>query len=149
MSVGTRRQNIIILFLKEQFPFLGYINGNRTFTLDSHRPFICSVGVPERIREKNRLCPLHTTPFNGWRHFLNIVWTENLWQPSHMRKSWVFSYKRVRETCYPIWEKDGFSVTGVVRKTCYPILQRAGFSVTGLVGAMLSPHIRKGGGAGL
>jgi hypothetical protein len=42
MSVGTGRQNIIILFWKYQFHFREYINGNQTFILDSHRPFICS-----------------------------------------------------------------------------------------------------------
>ncbi len=40
MSVG---KNIIILFWKEQFHFWEYINGNQTFILDFHRPFLCSV----------------------------------------------------------------------------------------------------------
>jgi hypothetical protein len=44
MSIGSGRQNIIILFWKEQFHFWEYINGNQTFILDSHRPFICSAG---------------------------------------------------------------------------------------------------------
>jgi hypothetical protein len=43
MSVGTGRQNIIILIWKQHFHFWEYINGNQTFILDSHRPFICSV----------------------------------------------------------------------------------------------------------
>jgi hypothetical protein len=43
MSVGTGRQNIIILFWKEQFHFWEFINGSKTFILDSHRPFICSI----------------------------------------------------------------------------------------------------------
>jgi hypothetical protein len=43
MSVGTRRQNSIILFWKYQFHFWEYINGNQTFILDSHGHFICSV----------------------------------------------------------------------------------------------------------
>ncbi len=43
MSVGTGRQNIIILFWKYQFHFWEYKNGNHTFILDFHRPFICSV----------------------------------------------------------------------------------------------------------
>ncbi len=43
MSVGTGRQNIIILFWREQFHFWEYINGNQPFILDSHRSFICSV----------------------------------------------------------------------------------------------------------
>ncbi len=43
MSVGTGRQNIIILFWKKQFYFLEYINGNQVFILDSHQPFICCV----------------------------------------------------------------------------------------------------------
>jgi hypothetical protein len=38
MSVGIGRENIIILFRN----FLEYINGNQTFILDFHRPFICS-----------------------------------------------------------------------------------------------------------
>jgi hypothetical protein len=42
MSVGTRRQNIIIAY-----NFWEYINGKRTFKLDSHRPSICSV-FPEK-----------------------------------------------------------------------------------------------------
>jgi hypothetical protein len=42
MSVGTRRQNIIILY-----NFWEYINGKRTFKLDSHWPLICSV-FPEK-----------------------------------------------------------------------------------------------------
>jgi hypothetical protein len=43
MRVGTGRLNIIILFLKYQFHSWEYINGNQTFILDSHLPFICSV----------------------------------------------------------------------------------------------------------
>ncbi len=43
MSVGTGRQNIMIMFWKEQFHFWEYINVNQTFISDSHRPFICSV----------------------------------------------------------------------------------------------------------
>ncbi len=43
MSVGTGRQNIIIMFQKQQFHFWKYINGKQTFILDIHRPFICSV----------------------------------------------------------------------------------------------------------
>jgi hypothetical protein len=43
MRVGTRRQNIIILFWIEQFHFWEYINGNQTFIKDFHWPFICSV----------------------------------------------------------------------------------------------------------
>ncbi len=31
-----------------QFHFWEYINGNKTFTLDSHRPFICSEYKVER-----------------------------------------------------------------------------------------------------
>ncbi len=42
MSVGNGRQNIIILFWKYQFHFWENINGNQTFILDFHRPFICS-----------------------------------------------------------------------------------------------------------
>jgi hypothetical protein len=45
MSVGIERQNIIILFgnnVDAQLHFWEYINGNQTFILDSHRPFICS-----------------------------------------------------------------------------------------------------------
>jgi hypothetical protein len=45
MSVGTGRQNIMILFWKEQFHFWEYINGNQKFILDSHRPFICSANT--------------------------------------------------------------------------------------------------------
>ncbi len=43
MSVGTGRQNIIILFWKWQFHFWEYVNKNQPFTLGSHRPFICCV----------------------------------------------------------------------------------------------------------
>jgi hypothetical protein len=43
MSVGTGKQNIIILFWKSQFHFWENINGNQSFILDSHPPFICSV----------------------------------------------------------------------------------------------------------
>jgi hypothetical protein len=43
MSVGTGRQNIIILFWKYQFHFWEYINRNQTFILHSHRPFIFSI----------------------------------------------------------------------------------------------------------
>jgi hypothetical protein len=42
MSVGTGKQNIKIMFWKEQFHFWEYINGNQTFIWDFHRPFICS-----------------------------------------------------------------------------------------------------------
>ncbi len=47
MSVGIVRQNIYFYFGNNddaaQFPFWEYINGNQTFILDFHRPFICSV----------------------------------------------------------------------------------------------------------
>jgi hypothetical protein len=44
MSVGIWRPNILILFWEAaQFHFWEHINGNQTFILDSHRPFICSV----------------------------------------------------------------------------------------------------------
>jgi hypothetical protein len=43
MSVETGKQNIIILLLEITVSFLGNINGNQTFILDSHRLFICSV----------------------------------------------------------------------------------------------------------
>ncbi len=46
MNVEIGRQNMIILFGNyeaPQFHFWEYINGNQTFILDSHRPFICSV----------------------------------------------------------------------------------------------------------
>jgi hypothetical protein len=43
MSLGTGRQNIIILFWKQLFHFWEYINGNQTFILDFHQPFIYSV----------------------------------------------------------------------------------------------------------
>jgi hypothetical protein len=36
MSVGTGRQNIIILIWKYKFHFWEYINGNQTFILDFH-----------------------------------------------------------------------------------------------------------------
>jgi hypothetical protein len=41
----TGRQNIVILFWKLTVSFLGIhtVNGNQTFILDSHRPFICGV----------------------------------------------------------------------------------------------------------
>jgi hypothetical protein len=45
MSVGTGKLNIIILFWKYQFHCWKYINGNQTFILDSHQPFICSVFI--------------------------------------------------------------------------------------------------------
>jgi hypothetical protein len=46
MSVGTGRQNMLILvFLKITVHFWEYINGNQTFILNSHRPFICSVPI--------------------------------------------------------------------------------------------------------
>jgi hypothetical protein len=41
MSVGIGSKNIIILEAS-QFHFWEYINGNQTFILDSHRPFICN-----------------------------------------------------------------------------------------------------------
>jgi hypothetical protein len=54
MSVGIVRQNITynsILELRRlhiaQLPFWECINGNQTFILDSHRPFICSEAVHE------------------------------------------------------------------------------------------------------
>ncbi len=53
MSVGTARQNIIILFWKYQFNFWGYINGNQTFILDSHRPFLCNVVLGKLTAEKS------------------------------------------------------------------------------------------------
>ncbi len=49
MIVGIGRQNIIILFLEitRLHSFISgntySVNGNQTFILDSHRPFICSV----------------------------------------------------------------------------------------------------------
>jgi hypothetical protein len=43
MSVGTGKLNIIILFWKYQFHCWKNINGNQTFILDSHRPFIGNV----------------------------------------------------------------------------------------------------------
>jgi hypothetical protein len=45
MSVGIWRKNITILFWNKEaalFLFWEYINGNQTFILDSHQPFICS-----------------------------------------------------------------------------------------------------------
>jgi len=36
--------NVKIVTEAAQFPEKEYINGNRTFIFDSHRPFICSVG---------------------------------------------------------------------------------------------------------
>ncbi len=42
MSVGTGRQNIIILFLETTVPFLGIHKWEPDIILDSHRPFICS-----------------------------------------------------------------------------------------------------------
>jgi hypothetical protein len=45
MNVEIGRQNIIILFGNNEaaeFHFWEYINGDQTFLLDSHRPFICS-----------------------------------------------------------------------------------------------------------
>jgi hypothetical protein len=57
MSVGTGRQKIITLIWKLQFHFWEYINGNQTFILDSHRPFICSVGnkfMPAETRVEYR-----------------------------------------------------------------------------------------------
>jgi hypothetical protein len=57
MSVGTGRQSIIILFWKQQFHFLEYINGNKTFILDFHWPFICSVQYKEiQVGEVAKLC---------------------------------------------------------------------------------------------
>ncbi len=53
MSVGTGRQNIIILFWK----FWEYINGNQTFTLDSHWPFLCS--VTRQATSRRFLCSLN------------------------------------------------------------------------------------------
>ncbi len=45
MNLEIGRQNIIILFHNkvEQFQFWEYINRNRTFILDSYRPFIYNV----------------------------------------------------------------------------------------------------------
>jgi hypothetical protein len=46
MNVEIGRQNIIILFWKEQgsqFHFWEYMTQKQTFTLDSHQPFSCSV----------------------------------------------------------------------------------------------------------
>jgi hypothetical protein len=51
ISEGTGRQNNIILFWKWQFHFWEYINGNQTFILDSHRPFLCSVGHTYNIKK--------------------------------------------------------------------------------------------------
>jgi hypothetical protein len=51
MSVGTGRQNIIILFWKYQFHFWEFINRNQTFILDCHQPYICS-GV-EKVGKKH------------------------------------------------------------------------------------------------
>jgi hypothetical protein len=48
MSVGIRRQNIIILFWTKggcTVLFLGNINVNQKFILDSHWPFICRVAI--------------------------------------------------------------------------------------------------------
>jgi hypothetical protein len=44
MSAGMTEHYNSVLEIKEaaQFHFWEYINGNQTFILDSHRPFICS-----------------------------------------------------------------------------------------------------------
>ncbi len=47
----TGRQNIIILFWKQQFHFWEYINGNKKFYIGFHRPFICSDTLhPTKLR---------------------------------------------------------------------------------------------------
>ncbi len=66
MSVGTGRQNILILFWKKLFHFWEYINGNYTFILDSHLPFICSVDLQKDERTGRRDSPFltyHRSPF--------------------------------------------------------------------------------------
>jgi hypothetical protein len=55
MSIGIGRQNIIILFWKQEgctVSFLGILKWEPvTFILDYHRPFICSVADP--LKNKN------------------------------------------------------------------------------------------------
>ncbi len=57
MNVGIGRQNIISCFWNKegaQFHFWEYINGNQTFILDSHRPFICLYGTFSRVTRFSR-----------------------------------------------------------------------------------------------
>jgi hypothetical protein len=70
MSVGTGRQNIIILFWKEQFHFRKNINGNQTFILDSHQPFICS-----ELQKSSVKVQRHTkaSEFIDWRMIQSVM----------------------------------------------------------------------------
>jgi hypothetical protein len=56
MSVGTGRQNTKYYnsVLEITDSFLGIYEGNQTFILDSHQPFICSVGSKGAVKTMDK-----------------------------------------------------------------------------------------------
>jgi hypothetical protein len=87
MSVGTGRQNIIILFWKYQFHFCEYINGNQTFILYSYRPFICSISSEKTL--ECRVVP-HWCVLFGWGESVEGVQEYSL-SPTLIKKKIKFS----------------------------------------------------------